>query len=96
MNYIILDLEWDSVFYPPQKRFVNQILQIGGVKLDQEFEITDTFEATVHSAVSNRVTGRFARLTGITSEKMRTGLPLEEAVEAYNEWAGTDTVTMTW
>ena len=44
MNYIIFDLEWDSVFYKPEKRFINQILQIGAVRLDGNFNITDTFE----------------------------------------------------
>lgn len=96
MNYVILDLEWDSTFFVKQKRFINQILQIGAVKLDQNFQIIDTFEITVKSAISKRVTGRFARLTGITSDVMRTGVPFAQAVEKYNAWVGDDAVTMTW
>ena len=96
MNYIILDLEWDSAYSVKFKRFINQILQIGAVKLDGNFNITDTFEQTVRSSVSKKVSGRFAALTGITTEKMRDGIPFDEAVDRYNEWAGKDTVTMTW
>jgi DNA polymerase III epsilon subunit-like protein len=96
MNYIILDLEWDSTFFKAQKRFINQILQIGAVKLNQNFDIVDTFEVTIKSAISNKVTGRFARLTGITNEIMRQGMPFAEAVEGYNNWVGDDAVTMTW
>ncbi len=96
MNYVILDLEWDSTFYKPQKRFINQILQIGAVKLDSNFEVVDTFEATIKSDISKKVTGRFAKLTGITSEIMRAGIPFKDAVNQYNEWVGDDTVTMTW
>lgn len=96
MNYIILDLEWDSAYSARHKRFINQILQIGAVRLDGNFNITDTFEQTVRSSVSKKVTGRFAALTGITTEKMRDGIPFDEAVDRYNEWAGKDTVTMTW
>lgn len=96
MNYVILDLEWDSTFFVKQKRFINQILQIGAVKLDQNFQTIDTFEITVKSAISKRVTGRFARLTGITSDVMRTGVPFAQAVEKYNAWVGDDAVTMTW
>ena len=96
MNYVILDLEWDSTFFVKQKRFINQILQIGAVKLDQNFDIIDTFEITVKSSISKRVTGRFARLTGITSDVMRMGVPFSQAVEKYNAWVGEDTVTMTW
>lgn len=96
MNYIILDLEWDSVFYKPQKRFINQILQIGAVKLNQSFDVVDTFEATVKSEISNKVTGRFTKLTGITNEVMRAGIPFSEAVQRYNDWVEDNTVTMTW
>ncbi len=96
MKYIMLDLEWDSAYYPPEKQFINQILQIGAVKLNERLEIIDTFEETIRSDFSKRVTGRFAKLTGITSEIMRNGIPLHEAVKRYNEWAGKDTITMTW
>lgn len=96
MNYIILDLEWDSTFFVKQKRFINQILQIGAVKLDSNFDIIDTFEVTIKSSISKRVTGRFSSLTGITSEDMRNGLPFSQAVEKYNAWVGENTVTMTW
>lgn len=96
MNYIILDLEWDSAYSTKHKRFINQILQIGAVKLDSEFNIVDTFEETVKSDISKKVTGRFAKLTGITTEKMLAGVPFDTAVDRYNAWAGEDTVTMTW
>lgn len=96
MNYIILDLEWDSVYSVRHARFINQILQIGAVKLGEDFAVADRFEVTVKSSVSKRVTGRFAALTGITTEKMRSGIPFDLAVKAYNEWCGDNTVTMTW
>ncbi len=96
MNYIILDLEWDSTFFKAQKRFINQILQIGAVKLNEKFDIVDTFEVTIKSDICNKVTGRFARLTGITNEVMRAGVPFSNAVEQYNAWVGDGAVTMTW
>jgi len=96
MEYVILDLEWDSVFYPPKKQFINQILQIGAVKLDGEFNVVDTFSVNICSEISKKVTSRFAKLTGITSEIMRAGKPFTEAVELYNDFAKTAEVTMTW
>lgn len=96
MNYIILDLEWDSAYSVKHKRFINQILQIGAVKLDEEFNTVSTFEETVKSEISKRVTGRFAELTGITTEKMLKGVSFDTAVDRYNAWAGENTVTMTW
>ena len=96
MEYVIFDLEWDSVFYKKEKRFINQILQIGAVKLDGDFNVIDSFTATIRSALSKRVTGRFAILTGITTEKMLAGIPLEQAVKEFNEFSRNADVTMTW
>ena len=96
MEYVILDLEWDSVYFPPKKRFINQILQIGAVKLNSEFDVIDTFSVNICSEISKRVTSRFAKLTGITSEVMREGKPFAEAVELYNDFAKNAEVTMTW
>lgn len=96
MEYVIFDLEWDSVYYKPQKGFINQILQIGAVRLDGEFNIIDRYEATVRSAISKKVSGRFAELTGITTEKMLGGVPLVQAVNGFNEFSRGADVTMTW
>lgn len=96
MGYIILDLEWDSAYSVKYRRFVNQILQIGAVRLNESFEVTDTFLETVKSSISKKVTGRFAGLTGITTEKMLAGVPFETAVDDYNNWAAGNAVTMTW
>lgn len=96
MNYIILDMEWDSAYFKKSKGFINQIIQIGAVKLDSQFNIIDTFEKTINSSISKKLTGRFSRLTGITNDMMRAGIPLKDAVLCYNDWIGDDTVTMTW
>ncbi len=96
MEYIILDLEWDSVYFPPEKRFINQILQIGAVKLDKDFKTVETFSVTIRSAISKRVSSRFAKLTGITKEKMLEGIPFEESVKQYNAFAEKADVIMTW
>lgn len=96
MNIIVLDLEWDSAYSVKNQKFINQIIQIGAVKLDRQCNIVDTFSVTVKSALSKKLTRRFVELTGITSDQMRKGVPLTSAVELYNKWAGKDTLTMTW
>lgn len=96
MNYIILDMEWDSAYFPYRKCFVNQILQIGAVMLNENFDIIDIFDVTVRSSFTKRLSKRFTELTGITKDDMLSGIPLEEAVRQYNIWIGNDTVTMTW
>ena len=70
MNYIILDLEWDSVYVKHIGGFMNQILQIGAVKLNESFDVIDVFDVVIKSSVSKRLTRRFVELTGITKEEM--------------------------
>ncbi|MBQ0083462.1 MAG: exonuclease domain-containing protein [Clostridiales bacterium] len=96
MHYIILDFEWDTVFYKPEKRFVNQIVQIGAVKLGADFSIESKFARLVKSSFCKKVSKRFTELTGITTEDMLSGVAFGEAVKEYNEWVGPDIITLTW
>lgn len=96
MEYVIFDLEWDSVFYKPEKKFINQILQIGAVRLDSNFNVIGEYEATIRSAISKKVSKRFAELTGITTEKMQSGVPFSVAVQGFNDFSKGADVTMTW
>ena len=96
MSYTILDLEWDSAYLPAKDRYINQILQIGAVKLNNNFKVIDTFERTVRPSIGEKVSDRFVKLTGITREDLSAGVPLATAVLEYNAWLDEDTVTMTW
>jgi DNA polymerase III alpha subunit (gram-positive type) len=96
MNYVILDLEWDSAYFVKEHRFINQIIQIGAVKLDDNLEIVDSFQKIVKSSISKRLTTRFVELTGITKEMMQKGLPLFDAIKQFNDWAGEDKIILTW
>lgn len=96
MQYIVLDLEWNSAYYKKQNRFINEIIQIGAVRLDERFDLIDTFQMMIKSGVTKKLSRRFIDLTGITNEQMLDGVPLEEAVRSYNAWVGEDTLTMSW
>lgn len=96
MNYVILDLEWNNVYYKKENKFINEILQIGAVLLDESFSVTDSFQITVKSSVTHKLSNKVIKLTGITNEDMLGGIPLADAVKAYNKWAPDDCITMTW
>ena len=96
MGYIVLDLEWNSAYYKPQGRFINEIIQIGAVKLNKDFEIIDTFQVYIKSKIVKKLSNRTIALTGITNEQMNSGVSFRVAVKKYNDWAGKNNVTMTW
>lgn len=96
MNYIILDMEWDTAYAKKHSKFINQILQIGAVKLDSNLDIIDTFDLMIKSSFAKKVSSHFSTLTGITTEMMQNGISLKKAFLRYNNWADDDAVTMTW
>ena len=49
MNYIVLDLEWNQGSRPVPKDVPTfEIIEIGAVKLDEQFHIVDTFLLVCH------------------------------------------------
>lgn len=96
MNYIVLDLEWNTGMERKSGKFINEIIEFGAVKLNDKLEEIDRFSCFVVSRLSKRLNGRVKRLTGITNDDMRGGLPFEEVSKQYRSWAGSNAVTMTW
>lgn len=96
MEYIVLDLEWNSAFCKSIGRFINEIIQIGAVKLNDNFDIVDTFQINVKSSIVKKLNKRVTELTGISNEQMCAGVPFKDAVLKYNAWADSAAVTMTW
>ena len=97
MNYIVLDLEWNSAYHKKQGRFVNEIIQIGAVKLDNDFNVIDTFLVYIKSEIVKKLNKRVIVLTGITNEQIANGLSFQDAVIKYNDWLGDErNVTLTW
>ena len=47
MNYIIFDLEWNNAYSYAKKGFMNEIIEIGAVKLNERLEIVDTFKQLI-------------------------------------------------
>ncbi len=97
MNYLFLDLEWNSAYSKKHKRFINEIVQIGAVKLSDSLNEIDRFNVTIRSCLSKKLSRRFVELTGITNEQMADGISFDEAVSKYNQWAdAANCVTLTY
>ena len=47
MSYVILDLEWNSAYSYKLKHFVNEIIEFGAVRLDDELNIESTYSSLV-------------------------------------------------
>ena len=52
MNYIIMDLEWNNSYMKSAEKFINEIIEIGAVKLDEELNTVDNFSELIKPVVS--------------------------------------------
>lgn len=96
MSIVFLDLEWNNAYSKIHKRFVNEIIEIGAVKLDDQYNEIDRFDIIIRSQITKRLCTRFKSLTNISNEQMREGVPFDEAIKRFLFWCGKNFLTVTW
>lgn len=97
MEYIILDNEWHTPYCKINGKCINELIEIGAVKLDESLNEISRFSVLIKSTFTKKLNTRFQRLTNITTEEMlEKGMTFDQAVNLYSEWAGNEAITMTW
>lgn len=82
MNFIIFDLEWNNAYNYKLKRGMNEIIEIGAVKLDENLDVVDTFKQLIKPQLSRKLGSRFKNLTHITIDEINdNGIPFEKAFD---------------
>lgn len=98
MNYIIFDLEWNNAYNYATKTGMNEIIEIGAIKLNEDLEIVDTFKQLILPQLSKKLSGRTKNLTKITNEEIKEkGIPFKEAITEFKRWSkGNGNIFMSW
>lgn len=98
MEYIIFDLEWNNAFNYKTGTGMNEIIEIGAVKLNDRLETTDTFKQLIKPILSKRLGSRFKNLTHITMDEIKeNGISFEKAFSEFDRWSrGEDVVFLSW
>ncbi|MBQ0001202.1 MAG: exonuclease domain-containing protein [Clostridiales bacterium] len=89
--YVVLDLEMCTVPRNTLYRYQHEIIQIGAVKVNRDFEIISEFSTYVRPEYGS-LDWRIKHLTGITESQLKTAPFLQEALDAFECWMG-DRVT---
>lgn len=95
MNYVILDLEWNSAYSKSAHRFVNEIIEFGAVKVDGDFNEIGSFARLITPRVGKKLSGRVRELTKLTNEDLAGGEDFFSVTEEFTQFLG-DSVLMTW
>jgi len=101
MNYIIMDLEWNIAEQELHTietpfRFNSEIIEIGAVKLDDSFRVTDEFRMLVKPQFIPTLSPAISRLTGIGKRWLEQAVTFPEAYRDFHEWCGESYCFMTW
>ena len=91
-----MDLEWNNAYMKSAQKFVNEIIEIGAVKLNENLEIVDTYSELIKPVVSRKLRSRIKDLTHLTNEDISGGMAFDEAISKLEEWSGSDALFMTW
>lgn len=99
-NYIVFDLEWnqsstgkaDSV-----PDFPFEIIEIGAVKLDEQFHILDEFHRLISPQVYKKMHYAISEVTHMSMEDLRVnGVSFVSAAQDFLDWCGPDAVFCSW
>lgn len=96
MTYVILDLEFNGAYSRKANRFVNEIIEFGAVKCDENLNIVDTFSSLVTPKLTKKLNPHVSRLTHLDMDELRRNDNGFESVFArFRKFMG-DGVLMTW
>ena len=97
MHYIVMDLEWNNTYAKRIKGFINEVIEVGAVMLDENLEYVDEFSCIVRSQIGKKLRGNVKRLTHITNDDVRHGEPFTKVMSEFKQWIGDrENVILTW
>lgn len=97
MNYIIMDLEWNNTYCKKKKGFMNEIIEVGAVKLNDKLEPIDTFSIFIKAQLGKKLHSRVKELTNITNDDISKGTPFSQAMANFRKWVSSEeNIILTW
>ncbi len=100
MNYIVFDLEWNQspigqAGEHPRMPF--EIIEIGAVKLDEDYSIVDEFSRLVKPRIYTKLHKIIKQMLSYDEKDLkRDGVPFKQACSEFLKWCGEDSVFCTW
>ena len=103
MPYIVIDLEWNQamsarspVFNHLPIHLRGEIIQIGAVKLNDDFTPGEEFQCDVSPVWFRKMHFKVKKLTGFDNARLAHGQPFPKALEQFLAWCGPGCTFMTW
>ncbi len=96
MDFVILDLEWNGSFSRRRKKYVNEIIDIGAVRLSGKLERVDSYSMLITPQIGKKLNKYVEELTHISIDELEQAQhTFTHALSKFNEFAH-DSVILTW
>ena len=96
MSFVILDLEWNAAFSKKRKKHINEIFEIGAVKIDDNRNIIGKFSALIRPSIGKFMNPYVKKLTNLTFEDLKDAeYTYQSAIREFADFLG-DSILMTW
>lgn len=101
MHYIVLDFEWNQPLAEKNTItepffFDSEIIQIGAVKLGENFVALDEFKTYIRPQFYPHMNGAVVQLTKIRPQELENAPTFPEAFDAFIDWCGDDCGLCSW
>lgn len=103
MQYIVVDLEWNQplsyqshVYRAVGDRLIFEMIQIGAVKMNDQFEIIDSVSIPIRPQHYVKIHPRIKRMTQLGPDELADAPIFQEAMDQFVQWCGEDYVLLTW
>lgn len=99
MDYIVLDLEWNQC--PGGKERENpdlpfEIIEIGAVRLNEAFQMIDSFSERVRPQVYRQLHYRTRQLLKVNLKEFNKARKFPAVIKDFLKWCGSDYTFATW
>lgn len=99
MNYIVFDLEWNQS--PNGKQYSDpdmpfEIIEIGAVRLNDDFQVTDTFHRLIRPEVYHWIHNSIRDVIHVNYRDLMKGVPFPQAVREFLDWCDYEYIFCTW
>ena len=100
MNYIVFDLEWNQAADLRTRRansLLFEIIEIGGVKLDEDLDIISEFHELITPQVYTQMHYKIVEVTHMDMGRLKQeGRPFVQVIQEFLQWCGEDYTFCTW
>ena len=87
MNYLILDLECNGNYSIKFGGYINEIIEFGAIKLDENMQIIGQFSTLVRPDLTQKLSSRVKDLTSLTNDELKRGNPFPYAYSKFKKFA---------